>query len=180
LLPEHNATEIIEIPEDFSQNVTTKVGVRVKFYSVFSGGGMLEDIGSSSMIDYLVEQFNRGVAPNVLFPEKSVIIKEKIVKDVDPNTLSGLMISQSIAMPITIMILLIYSMQIAATSVAMEKEEKTLETLLTLPVDRFSILMGKLSGSIIVAGVGALGTCLASTILWGLLCQPYLQVHHWI
>ncbi len=156
LLPEHNATEIIEIPEDFSQNVTAKVGARVKFYSVFSGGGMLENIGSSSMIDYLVEQFNRGVAPNVVFPEKSVIIKEKIVEDVDPNTLSGLMISQSIAMPITIMILLTYSMQIAATSVAMEKEEKTLETLLTLPVDRFSILMGKLSGSIIVAGVGAL------------------------
>jgi ABC-2 type transport system permease protein len=66
------------------------------------------------------------------------------------------MISQAIALPITIMILLTYSMQIAATSVAMEKEEKTLETLLTLPVDRFAILMGKLSGSIVVAGVGAL------------------------
>jgi ABC-2 type transport system permease protein len=38
----------------------------------------------------------------------------------------------------------------------MEKEEKTLETLLTLPVDRFSILMGKLSGSIVVAGVAAI------------------------
>ncbi len=156
LLPEYNATEIIEIPKDFSQNVTARVGVCVKFYSIFSGGGMLEDIGSSSMINYLVEQFNRGVAPNVVLPEKSVIIKEKIVEGVDPNTLSSLMISQSIAMPITIMILLTYSMQIAATSVAMEKEEKTLETLLTLPVDRFSILMGKLSGSIIVAGVGAL------------------------
>ncbi len=46
-------------------------------------------------------------------------------------------------------------MQIAATSVAMEKEEKTLETLLTLPMDRLSILLGKLSGSIIVAAVGA-------------------------
>ena len=42
------------------------------------------------------------------------------------------------------MIMLTYSMQIAATSVAMEKEEKTLETLLTVPVDRFAILMGKL------------------------------------
>jgi ABC-2 type transport system permease protein len=58
-------------------------------------------------------------------------------------------------MPITMMILLSYSMQIAATSVAMEKEEKTLETVLTLPMDRFAILMGKLSGSIIVAGFGA-------------------------
>jgi ABC-2 type transport system permease protein len=66
------------------------------------------------------------------------------------------MISQAIAMPITIMILLTYSMQIAATSVAMEKEEKTLETLLTLPMDRFAILMGKLAGSVLVAGVGAL------------------------
>jgi ABC-2 type transport system permease protein len=47
-------------------------------------------------------------------------------------------------------------MSIAATSVAMEKEEKTLETLLTLPMDRFAILMGKLSGSILVAGVGAI------------------------
>jgi len=37
----------------------------------------------------------------------------------------------------------------------MEKEEKTLETVLTLPMDRFAILMGKLSGSIIVAGVSA-------------------------
>ena len=54
------------------------------------------------------------------------------------------------------MILLVYSMQIAATSVAMEKEEKTLETLLTVPVDRFSILMGKLSSSALVAGLGAI------------------------
>jgi ABC-2 type transport system permease protein len=46
-------------------------------------------------------------------------------------------------------------MQIAATSVAMEKEEKTLETLLSLPMDRFSILMGKLLGSILVAALGA-------------------------
>lgn len=38
----------------------------------------------------------------------------------------------------------------------MEKEEKTLETLLSLPMDRFAILMGKLAGSILVAGVGAL------------------------
>jgi ABC-2 type transport system permease protein len=37
----------------------------------------------------------------------------------------------------------------------MEKEEKTLETLLTMPVDRFAILMGKLSSTIIVAGAAA-------------------------
>jgi ABC-2 type transport system permease protein len=83
------------------------------------------------------------------------VIKGQVEHGVDPATLAGLMISQTIALPVTIMILLTYSMQIAATSVAMEKEEKTLETLLTVPVDRFAILMGKLASTIIVAGVAA-------------------------
>lgn len=153
-LATYNATELVEIPAGFSQNVSANEGVKVEFYSVFSGGGILEGIGSS-IVDSLVGQFNRDVAPDVIIPEPAVIIKGKIVENVDPRVLSSLMISQAVALPITILILLTYSMQIAATSVAMEKEEKTLETVLTLPMDRFSILMGKLSGSIIVAGVGA-------------------------
>lgn len=151
----YNASEMIEIPSDFSHNVSMNMAVQVKFYSIFSGGGVFEGLGSS-IVDSLVGQFNRNVAPDLIVPEPSVIIKGKIAENIDPRVLSNLMISQAIALPITILILLTYSMQIAATSVAMEKEEKTLETVLTLPVDRFSILMGKLSGSIIVAGVGAL------------------------
>jgi ABC-2 type transport system permease protein len=58
-------------------------------------------------------------------------------------------------------------MQIAATSVAMEKEEKTLETLLTLPMDRLAILMGKLSSSIIVAAVGALAYMIGYNYMLG-------------
>jgi len=42
----------------------------------------------------------------------------------------------------------------AATAVAIEKEAKTLETLLTLPVNRLTILVGKLSGSLFVALLG--------------------------
>jgi ABC-2 type transport system permease protein len=131
------------------KNVTTYVGV----YSVFSGTGLLENVGSS-LINNFVTSFNRYYAPNILSVNESSIVKGKI-ENVAPQTLTSLMISQAIAMPITIMILLTYAMQIAATSVAMEKEEKTLETLLSLPMDRFAILMGKLSGSILVAGIGA-------------------------
>jgi len=160
-LSEYNATQFIEIPDGFSANMTEhihnpNITASVNFYGVFSGGGMFEDIGSSLAIDSLVEQFNRALAPNIVYTEKSAIIRGEIQKGVDPTMLSGLMISQGIAMPITIMILLQVSMQIAATSVAMEKEEKTLETLLSLPINRFTILIGKLSGSILVAAVGAL------------------------
>ncbi len=157
-----NTTQLIEIPAGFSANMTEHIENRnpnvttfIKLYSVFSGAGLFEGV-SSSLIDLFMQDFNRQYAPNVVYTEKSSIIKGEIHDGVDPQQLSTLMISQAIALPITIMILLTFSMQIAATSVAMEKEEKTLETLLTLPVDRFAILMGKLSGSIVIAGVGAL------------------------
>ena len=127
----------------------------INFYGVFLGTSIFESIGSS-IVDNLVYSFNRQVAPDVVGTYKSVIIKGEIKQNIDPAVISSLMISQAIALPVTIMILLTYSMQIAATSVAMEKEEKTLETLLTLPMDRLAILMGKLSGSIMVAAVGAL------------------------
>jgi ABC-2 type transport system permease protein len=160
LLSEYNTTQFIVIPEGFSANMTTHEGnatvkAAVSFYGVFSGGGIFESVGSS-IIDNLVYEFNRIVAPDAVYSEKSTIVKGEIYNDVDPAALSNVMISQAIAMPIIIIILLSYSMTIAATSVAMEKEEKTLETLLTLPMDRFAILMGKLSGSILIAAVGAL------------------------
>jgi ABC-2 type transport system permease protein len=63
--------------------------------------------------------------------------------------------------------MLTYAMQIAATSVAMEKEEKTLETLLTVPVDRFAILMGKLSSTIIVAGTASIAVIIGYNYMLG-------------
>jgi ABC-2 type transport system permease protein len=161
LLTEYNSTQFVELPAGFSQNLTQHIDggdftvtSTVNVYGVFQGGGIFSNIGSSGF-NAFVNGFNRAIAPDVVYTSQSTIIKGQIQQGVDPATLSGLLLSQSIALPVTLMIMLTYSMQIAATSVAMEKEEKTLETLLTVPVDRFAILMGKLSSTIIVAGVAA-------------------------
>jgi ABC-2 type transport system permease protein len=138
----------------------------VNVYGVFQGGGVFSDIGSSG-ISVLVGGFNRYIAPDLVRTTQSTIIKGEIQTGIDPATLSGLMTMQSFALPVTIMIMLTYSMQIAATSVAMEKEEKTLETLLTVPVDRFAILMGKLSSTIIVAGVASVAMMIGYNYLMG-------------
>jgi ABC-2 type transport system permease protein len=174
---ENNLTpqQIIDqgIPSGFSNNMSQhtsgnfEVFAMINSYGVFSGGGgVFSDIGSSA-ITSIINSFNRIIAPNVLFTTQSTIIKGEIQEGIDPATLSGLMISQALALPITIMIMLTYSMQIAATSVAMEKEEKTLETLLTMPVDRFAILMGKLSSTIIVAGVAAITVLIGYNFMLG-------------
>ncbi|MBA7496595.1 hypothetical protein ES702_07204 [subsurface metagenome] len=165
-----NLTGLIVIPSDFSNNITEGSKAELDVYTVFRGGGIAEST-SSSAISALLGMFEEGLVfqkigekfseenpETVLDPikmsEKS-IIKGKSV-DVNPGVLFGLMMSQSIGMPIGIMMLLIFAMQLAATSVASEKEEKTLETLLTLPINRFTILAGKLTGSMIIAVIGAI------------------------
>jgi ABC-2 type transport system permease protein len=172
LLNQNNSTQFIEIPDGFSANMTEHTNGNldviaiVNVYGFFQGGSIFSDIGSAG-ITTLISSYNRVIAPNVLYTTQSTIIKGEIQEGVDPSTLSGLLISQSLALPITMMIMLTYAMQIAATSVAMEKEEKTLETLLTVPVDRFAILMGKLSSTIIVAGVASITVLVGYTYMLG-------------
>jgi ABC-2 type transport system permease protein len=173
LLSEYNSTTFVVIPDGFSRNLTwhtrgnpTIMGT-VQVYSIFNGGGgLFSGIGGSSVIAY-VEGFNRAIAPDVVGVVESSVIKGQIEEGVSASTLSGLMMSQAIALPITIMIMLTYAMQIAATSVAMEKEEKTLETLLTVPVDRFAILMGKVASTIIVAGVASVTVLIGYNYMLG-------------
>lgn len=160
-MTKHNATELIQIPKGFSDDVKERlengnlsVRAHVNIYSAFSGKGMLEG-ASSSIPDYLVEWYNRIQAPNVVAVQKSTIVKGQVLEGTDPSLFSSLMLSQYFTMPFIIMIMLSFAMQIAATSVAMEKEEKTLETLLSLPISRFTILAGKLAGSTIVAAITA-------------------------
>ena len=172
LLANYNSTTFSEIPVGFSQNMTLhthgdlNITATVNSYGLYQGGSIFSGVGSS-IVTQIIESFNRAISPNVLKSTQSTIIKGQIQQGVDPTTLSALMLSQTIALPITIMILLTYAMQIAATSVAMEKEEKTLETLLTLPVDRFAILMGKLSSTIIIAGVAAVAIMVGYNYMLG-------------
>jgi ABC-2 type transport system permease protein len=172
LLKHYNQTTFLEIPIGFSDNMTNHLNTNlsttamVNSYTVYQGGSIFSGIGSS-VVGVYVNSFNRAIAPDVVKTSTSTIIKNEIERGVDPSQLSSLIISQTIALPITIMILLTYAMQIAATSVAMEKEEKTLETLLTMPVDRFSILMGKLSSTIIVAGVASLAVLFGYNFMLG-------------
>jgi len=162
-------TGLLVIPSGFSDNVTNGLKAELDVYTVFKGKGIVESVGSSTL-SLLLENFEKNVViqnlrekipgedpKTVLDPimmrERSIFKGRSV--DIPPSVLFGLMMSQSMGMPIGMMMLLIFAMQLAATSVASEKEEKTLETLLTLPINRFTILVGKLTGSIIVAIVGA-------------------------
>jgi ABC-2 type transport system permease protein len=166
-----NLTNLVIIPEGFSYNITEKKSTNLIVYTPFEGGAGIAASSQSSAINSLISSFENAIVNQRIkegFPEANsteflnpIILSEKsIVKgvsaNVSPDVLFGLMMSQSTIMPVGMMTLLIFAMQLAATAVASEKEEKTLETLLTMPINRTMILAGKLTGSIIVALVGSL------------------------
>jgi ABC-2 type transport system permease protein len=170
-MQDSNFTNLVIIPDGFSQNITNGGSGDLTVYTPFSGGGGIASASQSSVISSVVFNFANVIIDQriqqgfpganttevlnpIMWDEKSIVKGESA--DVGPDVLFGLMLSQSIAMPVGIMTLLIFAMQLAATTVASEKEEKTLETLLTMPINRTTILAGKLTGSIIVALVGAI------------------------
>jgi ABC-2 type transport system permease protein len=166
-----NFTNLVIIPSGFSQNITEGGTANLTVYTPFNGGGGIASATQSSIISSVLYNFENAIvnqrmeegfpgynSTQILNPitlnEKS-IVKGKSA-DVSSSVLFSLMMSQTVAMPVGIMTLLIFAMQLAATAVASEKEEKTLETLLTMPINRTTILAGKLTGSILVALVGAI------------------------
>lgn len=169
-IQDSNFTNLVIIPSGFSQNITDGGTSSLIVYTPFSGSGGIGGASKSAVINSVLNSFENMIVNQRIetaFPGYNstqilnpISLQEKSIvngkgADVSSSVLFSLMISQSIAMPVGIMTLLIFAMQLAATAVASEKEEKTLETLLTMPIKRTTILAGKLTGSIMVALVGA-------------------------
>ena len=166
----NNVTTLIVIPRGFTENLTSglkgelDVYVMIRSISLSEGAkASAANIPISIYEKMLIHQAIKQAFPdrepeNVLDPiaVKSFVMFKGRLLNVSPEFLQGIFMSQSFGFPMVIMLLLISAMQIAATSISIEKEEKTLETLLSLPVGRLSILAGKLAGSVVVAAAGAL------------------------
>lgn len=60
------------------------------------------------------------------------------------SAIAGFVYFQSIFVPIILAMILIYSSQMVISAIAMEKQNKTLETLLTVPISRSSIVAAKM------------------------------------
>ena len=82
-------------------------------------------------------------------PANRTVFNGEIFDDITPADISGALQSQSMLMPILIMVIITMIGGMIISSMGNEKENKTLETLLTLPVKRTTIVSGKLIGSAI-------------------------------
>jgi len=136
----------LNMAETQSTNVVTSlISVYNYYFSISKIRNLLTQTGSMGTPE---------AVRNPIEVHYASILKGNVL-DIPPNAIFSLVMGQSIMLPIMVMMMVVFAIQMAATSIALEKEQKTLETLMTLPVSRLTILAGKLSGSIVIALAGS-------------------------
>jgi ABC-2 type transport system permease protein len=172
---EKDGVALLVIPDNFSQNIYANHPGQIEIYWLMRGAGMMDSI-SSGTVEGLIQAVNQGISSEliqqdssfdpalVLSPTKRVettFFKGNEVEGLSASQLGNILSSQSIVVPIVVMMLIIMAGASVISSMGMEKENKTLETLLTLPVRRSHIVIGKIVGSalvgLIMAGIYMIG-----------------------
>lgn len=172
---------LVVLPEGLSQRIESGNRGEVLVYYGFKDFSMLESLNAqrmagllngieSQLVRDIISENMPGADPDsVINPlsvnEKSVI--KGVAQPISPYVLTNIVRMQGLMGPLVIMIVLILAMQVAATSIAIEKEAKTLETLLTIPVSRLNILFGKLVGSVTIALLATVANVFAFTYYIG-------------
>jgi ABC-2 type transport system permease protein len=160
---------LIILPANLSSDILNGSRGYIDVYWMMEGAGMLDAISSASVDSllgsmsygisaYLVNESSETDPAVVLFPvERSdtTIFQDEVMEDVSPDFLITMLSAQSFTVPFIIMMIIIMAGGMVISSMGLEKENKTLETLLTLPVSRGSIVSGKLVASALVGLVMA-------------------------
>jgi ABC-2 type transport system permease protein len=149
---------VIVIPGNFTARINQGQQGTLQVYWIMKGAGLFDTI-SSSAVESLIAYINTNISKELITQNASVnasfvlsptkrlettYFKDREFVGISPSTISGMLSSQSMLIPIVMMMIIIMAGSIVVTSMALEKENKTLETLLTLPVKRTSIVSGKI------------------------------------
>jgi ABC-2 type transport system permease protein len=172
---EKNISVAMIIPAGFGAGVDNFKPQKIETFTVMKNFNF-QSSQTKAILDAAVASFNNflsdqmitkktgGGVPadykNPIQREDTVIIGERQAK-VSPGQVIGFVQGQATFVPIILFIIITLAATMIATAVATEKENKTLETLLTAPVDRRHIIIAKMAGAstvaLIMAGVYILG-----------------------
>jgi len=159
------ATVLVIIPHGFEQALRERQGTVVELYSILKTFGFMESVKKAEVKNILTvmnrklsDDYLRELAPGLdpatvkapITPQEYVVFKGRISRG-NMEEVLGLMMGQTIMVPIALLIMILSTGTMLASSIGQEKENKTLETLLTVPVARLSIVAAKMLAPLILA-----------------------------
>lgn len=158
---------LLMIDQNFSADIASNRPGTIRVYWIMSGAGVLDSISSgvvnnllanasTTLSMVLISEHSSDDPAVVLAPiarNETTFYKGMTMDGISPGQISSVLSSQSFVVPLVVMMVVLMSGSTVIASMGMEKENKTLETLLTMPVKRSHIVVGKLGGA---AAVGLL------------------------
>lgn len=164
-----NSSAVLVVPQGFERGILAHKPQEVQtctimrnFSLVGMTGSVNLDAALSAMNQYIGDQYIRSAAPGLdpavvrqAISRRSFVTVGTRVAEADPQSIAGIVTQQTMVIPIVLMLVIILASQMIAASIAGEKENKTLETLLSTPVARGALVTAKMTASGIVALVSA-------------------------
>jgi ABC-2 type transport system permease protein len=160
---------LLIVPSGFGASVAGLEPLKIQTYA-FLRNFSITGVRRSEILRAVLRAMNEHLSNNVLkerlpgvdpealkAPIKSVdyvLIRDRMAEG-SASSITGIVMSQSLLVPIVLMMIIIYSSQMVISAIAMEKQDKTLETLLTVPVSRTSIVAAKMLAAGIVGLISA-------------------------
>jgi len=169
ILNDNKIKNIVIIPEGFTKSIEAEEKPELISVAKMSSAASMANIsngnvGASSLINECVRNLianSKGIDEDELDRINSPVeVTENTVVDkswapISVGTITAKVAFQNIALPIALFVLLIMTSQSLISSVSSEKIDKTLETLLSAPVSRMSVISAKMLAAAIVALINA-------------------------
>ena len=168
-LKESDYKNVVIIPKGFTDQVNKHETATVKFAQKMTSIASFSNINTGSKV--ALEMLQKGIKSTIYAQssldaattkqlddpiklEEYTVISDK-QDQVASQTVSNIMSSQSMLIPIIMFLLIMYSSQMIMNAISTEKLDKTLETLLSSPVSRLSVITAKMLSAAIVAALQA-------------------------
>jgi ABC-2 type transport system permease protein len=163
---------LIIIPKGYGESIINKhENGSIIFISQMNIGGMFTNIGGMSASDMVsaINSASRDIELLQIYGVSEADIARLAagtatvdystldgkVANVSAATLSMVLIMQMMIAPIVVFFLLMMASQMIMTAISTEKIDKTLETLLSTPVSRLSVLAAKMCAAVVAALLNA-------------------------
>ena len=164
---------VVIIPEGFSKSIENNEQATLLYITKMNSLSTMSNVstGSSTAMNlinaavksaFYSSKVNSGALSDkeVTMLEAPVAVEETtIVADKSEKVSASVVVAatqmSNMFLPIMVFVLVIYSSQMILNAVANEKLDKTLETLLSAPVSRLSVLSAKMLAAGVVAGLNA-------------------------
>ncbi|MDP2181062.1 MAG: ABC transporter permease [Actinomycetota bacterium] len=159
----------IVVPQGFETGLASGMRQKVETYAQISGFSYASAQGPE-VVDAVLEALENGVSDQLIAagmpgsnPEEikhpierveTVIVGDRSAK-ASMSEVFGFIIGQTTLIPIVLFLVIMFAAQMIATTIASEKENKTLETLLSSPIDRTALIGAKITAAGLIALVSA-------------------------